>query len=43
MKPWRILSLVFLVAAIDSASAGARQGELFGYRLRARYPLYQPD
>jgi hypothetical protein len=39
MKARSILSLLLLVGAIDSASAGAREGDLFGYRLGARYPL----
>jgi hypothetical protein len=39
MKLRSILSLLLLVGAIDSASAGAREGDLFGYRLGARYPF----
>jgi hypothetical protein len=40
MKAWRRgLIAVILLIVIDSARAGAREGELFGYRLGARYPL----
>jgi hypothetical protein len=34
-----ILLLVLILAAISPANAGARQGDLFGYRLDSRYPL----
>jgi hypothetical protein len=42
-RPMKTLSLLVLILAVGSAvspaNAGARQGDLFGYRLDSRYPL----
>jgi hypothetical protein len=37
--PFLIFLLVALGSAISPANAGARQGDLFGYRLDSRYPM----